>query len=364
MRLPLLSVTVISIFCGSLSAQDSLYKMKMKLTGHLQDVECVVYSPDGKMLVTGSWDRNINIYAADTPKIGALQRTLNGHMAAVSCLGFSKDGKMLASGSKDNTVRVWDPATGKILYTYSEAKEAITKVMFDPKSTLVMSSSLDGYIRINEFAPGAKPKAMKIGRPVNSFFPTLDRRNYFVATNTPDIAYVDARGVEVKKLSGHAGAVNALDLSADGKWLVSGSDDKTAIIWDITTGKQKFVLKGHKWKITSVQFSYDAKYVVTSSNDGETRVWDAETGKEITLLEVKGTDARSVAISPNLTQIAVATYMDATQFGAILYGTPLKKPETVKKTPPGQAKQGGATKGASMPGAGGKGGTPATPPKK
>ncbi len=316
-----------------LHAQDSLYGMKMKLVGHSQDVECVAFSSDGKWLATGSWDRNINIYASDTPGIGNLQRTLSGHMATVSCLTFSKDGKYLASGGKDNTVRVWDPSTGQELYQWGDAKDVVTKVWMDAKSTAVLSSSLDGHIRINELKPDAKTKTIKIGSPVNSFCPTPDRRYFFVATTGTKIPVVDFLGKEIKSLEGHSGAVNSIDMSADGKLLVSGSDDKTVIIWDLTTGKEKFVLKGHNWKVTSVQFSYDAKYVVSASNDGETRIWDAETGTEIKTLETNGSNARSIALSPNLNQIAVANYMDATNYGAILYGTPLRKPVPQKKGP-------------------------------
>jgi WD40 repeat protein len=75
------------------------------LTGHTEDVWCLVFSPDGKMLATGSEDKTIKLWDVAKRKEVA---TLKGHTNKVICLAFSADGKLLVSGSADKTIKLWD----------------------------------------------------------------------------------------------------------------------------------------------------------------------------------------------------------------------------------------------------------------
>src|SRR5436190_9644764 len=63
--------------------------------------------------------------------------------------------------------------------------------------------------------------------------------------------------------TGHTGRVSSVALSSDGNHVVTGSWDKTAILWGATTGKQLQSFQGHTNLITSVGLSGDAKRVAT-----------------------------------------------------------------------------------------------------
>ena len=83
---------------------------------------------------------------------------------------------------------------------------------------------------------------------------------------------------EIRRFTGHQGMVNCLAFSLDGKRIVTGSADRTAILWDPATGERLHVLRGHKDTLLFVEFSPNGKYVLTSSKDDISILWDAESG--------------------------------------------------------------------------------------
>ncbi|KAI2841165.1 hypothetical protein CBS11350_6599 [Aspergillus niger] len=90
------------------SANDALHQT---LKGHRHFIHWLSFSPDMRQLASSSADRTIKIWDTAT---GSLQHTLEGHEWGVNIAVFSPDGRRLASGADDKTFRLWDPATGTL----------------------------------------------------------------------------------------------------------------------------------------------------------------------------------------------------------------------------------------------------------
>ena len=84
------------------------------LTGHKGSVEACGFSPDGRWIISGSYDHTVKVWDAAN---GAEIRTLTGHTGWVYACCFNPDGRSIISGSDDHTVKVWDGATGAEIRT-------------------------------------------------------------------------------------------------------------------------------------------------------------------------------------------------------------------------------------------------------
>ena len=72
--------------------------------GHSSYVSSVAYSPDGTKIISGSDDKTIKIWDANT---GQCLKSLEGHSDYVNSVAFSPDGTKIISGSTDTTVKIW-----------------------------------------------------------------------------------------------------------------------------------------------------------------------------------------------------------------------------------------------------------------
>ena len=215
-------------------------------------------SPDGKLLVTGSWDRSAKIWDIAS---GKAVRKLDGlHQGYVNSVEFSPDGQTILTGSDDGTARLWDVATGTPdEIVFQGHKSRIRQACFSSNGARVLTTANDKTARI------------------------WDRQT----------------GETMQTLVGHEWAVLCGEFSRDGERIITGSEDNTARIWDASTGEPLLKLAGHTDSITSVTFSPDGRRAMTASQDNTAKLWDAETGKEILTLTGHHQELTSVRFSPS-----------------------------------------------------------------
>ena len=99
------------------------------LHGHTSSVHSVAFSPDGRHIVSGSWDKTIQLWDVQTgSQVG---NPLQQHTSTVHSVAFSPDGRHFVSGSEDTTIQVWDAQTG------GQVENALTKAIPNSLSSIL-----------------------------------------------------------------------------------------------------------------------------------------------------------------------------------------------------------------------------------
>ena len=134
------------------------------LEGHLGNINAVVFSPDGQLLASASYDRTVCVWDTAT---GYRRRVLEGHSDWVMTVAFSLDGQLLASASYDRTVRVWETAIGQRRSVLEGHSDRAIAVAFSPDGQLLASASKDSIVRVWETATGQCRSVLEVWYPIS-----------------------------------------------------------------------------------------------------------------------------------------------------------------------------------------------------
>ncbi len=311
-------------------------QLRLTLGDGSSPVTSLAFSPDGSIVAAAASDGKIRIWRV---RDGALLRTLDAHEKEATSVAFSPDGELLVSGGRDGDVQVWLPKTGAFVKTLMSVSSQVEELQFSPTGDLLAVTLSNRMVTLVRVSDGQQLDTFEssIRLDVNQ---ASDRNSYLIASAesaiwihgksdvpfTLNIQGQSGRSLDVVlsssgsllasgsttglislwkifdltvrdetnavngiarvsrtitgnliyNLTGHEGWVNNLDFSADSRFLVSGGEDGTVILWSLAEGEFIGQLLGHTGPVTSVDVSPDDQLIASGSHDGTVRIWALE----------------------------------------------------------------------------------------
>ena len=308
-------------------------------------VLAVTFSPYGKYLATGGQDGTAKIWDIET---GALVKILKDQRYSITALSFSPDNNLIAVGNAGNAGVVYEISSGKALYAIGAGSGAI---IFSPDgkklaainkndffSTLILFEAASGKLISNFSRSILKTGSNHVSTcimfsPDGKLIYLGGKQDFRLADNDKvkkAFGEVQVWSAETGKYlktfqDNHDELITSMDLTKDGKTMVTSSNDKSVWFWNtglglktkgydlhgsdvssvsfspdqseiLTAGydrlanlfdinsKKSMVFTGHTAELFSAKFSPTGKYFVTGSLDNTTRLWSTESGKQIASL--------------------------------------------------------------------------------
>ncbi len=233
---------------------------------HVSLVESLAFSPDGKLLASGSY-QEVKLWEAAS---GKLLATTTGFGERVVCLAFSPDGKWLAAGggapTQEGELKLLEVPSGKGVRDLKDNihSDTVFGVAFSPDSKLVVSCGADKFVKTFEVESGKFQKAFE----------------------------------------GHTHHVMGVGFTGDGKLIASGGADQAVKIWDYEKGEQVRTINAHGKPLSALVIVGKTSNLATCAGDQQVRLWNASNGGNIRNFTAGNDYLLSLSVSPDGTLVA------------------------------------------------------------
>ncbi|KEP45880.1 putative vegetative incompatibility protein HET-E-1, partial [Rhizoctonia solani 123E] len=260
------------------------------LEGHTEKAQSIAFSPDGSSVIAGFFcdrSKNVTIVGWDTRAgdtvLGPYQ--LGSHTGTFNCLSFSPDCTCIATGS--HGARLWDAKEGSILHDLAVPGLGtldVGAVTFSPNGTRVAAAYWD-TIQVWDSYTGSAILGSLTEMGLMSLITFSPDERHIMGVSDPsvgetlgDIYILDTQSGDQlpNPIDSRESGIRCIGCSSDGKYIVSGSEDRTVRVWDAQNGNMVLgPLNAHRGEITSVAFSPDGSRIISACENGLVCTWDA-----------------------------------------------------------------------------------------
>ncbi len=204
----------------------------------------------------------------------------NAHFSGAK---YSHDGRMILAWGPDQLARVWDAASGTLRFTLAGHSAKVSNAAYSPADRLIVTSSFDRTLRVWDAVTGTLVRSIEAAMP-----PQVGVRGGFIGDDRLVSATTDgvmkvwdvATGRLLRTIANGTQIVGGdLEIGAASHLVVVCGADSVAKIWNLDTGVLEHAFAGHTDMVWTCALSPDRRRLITTSNDGTAKIWDVESGR-------------------------------------------------------------------------------------
>ena len=283
----IMAVCLIVFALGTLNRDHSGAAEPTVLLGHTDAVYDVAFSPDGKLLASGSYDNTIKIWRVADAELVA---TLEGHTDQVFRVAFSPDGTSLASCGGDSQTIVWQFDGWTRQRTLTGHGDPMIDVTFSEDGTTLATAGSHIQLWRDETEVWATPHSdlyFTVAFSPNQKQLACGTRNLIHFFDVSD-------GRLVKELVAGEGMIYQLAYSPDGRRLASACSNGNVTLWDADQYTKVATVTADRYSLFALCFSGDGQQILTGGRERVIRTWtipglkpiDQRYGPQETILSV------------------------------------------------------------------------------
>ena len=277
-------------------------------TSASERVTFLAISADGKYLVSSGNDKTVELWQQERQSWQpSASQTLKGQEGDTLAFALNCDGKLLVSSDRTQQrsyIKIWNLPTGKLHRTLFGHKQPIRALAISERengSKRHFIASGSHKIKLWDLQTGESFQTL-FGHRAWVYALAISADGQFLLSGSEDRSiriWHLGTGELIRTLTGHQGCVRALALAPDGRRFVSGSDDRTIKLWDLQAGKLLHTFTGHTGAVKAVVFSPDGQHLISGSEDKTIRIWELQTGKRLQTLAGHRGAVSAIALSPD-----------------------------------------------------------------
>ncbi len=202
-------------------------------TGHLDAITMGGFTPDGRSVVTVSFDQTAKLW--DVASRSERQQYTQ-HTGPIYCLAISADGTTMVTGAQDNTVRIWDLPLESPLRVIPDQQQGFSAVALSPTGDSLLSASVAHAVQLHSSSKSEQPPNTRKG-------------------HTADVLSVAYRN--------------------DGTTFASSDSAGRTILWNPYLEEPQGEVIGHDGPVSQIGFVSNNQQLLTTGSDGVLRVWQS-----------------------------------------------------------------------------------------
>jgi hypothetical protein len=264
-----------------LENRRSLYQLE----GHTEAIMGMAVAADSRRALSGGRDGTLRFWDLAN---GRLVHALEAGWDAVLCVALAPDGSRVLFATDDYAVHLWDLRSRQEIYRFAGHTDSIRSVALAADCRRAISAGADHTLRLWDL-DGGKEKHQFEGHTDAVVSVAISPNGRWCISGSADQTarlWDVESGRMLRTLDGHGAWVNAVAIGPTGRRVLTGSGgklaggefrsgaDSTIRLWDVTDGKELRSLEGHGGSVTSVAFSADGRYALSGSLDKTVRLWD------------------------------------------------------------------------------------------